>query len=508
MHGGGTNQRPRKPRLQQAVAVFHAARSFVPAALLIATLGILYASPADPIRLTLIAVPLFVSVLPDPVRLPITRWLRHSWGDTRRLQPVAESMLRPVRAKQQSRRSKARDERRFLLKEAAQESYSCSSVLLGASPVECGVVGRAIYLAKRREIDRANSASRSRLIATIAWSIALMGFFVATNGLLHETDATTVLNDDLQTAYGYGAGSVIAALIARGLWRGARTWRHDTPRPDRPIPIAFRAVGLAGLLALGWYGYRSLRQGAHAFTTSHARIAWEQAYFSGIAGAAAFAATFPLISRLTTLLASRREAFRPLDPALIEFGELVRAMALLAPSWDRPYVPRYLIHRLEGLARTVLAAPIQVRIPVTEPALRERSRSDVTQLAAVIRRHKAAIAAAHGRSDYDKILTSLSAGLIALSTDDWKAILANAPEARSSRRAISGWVVRNLFPAVLLAAGAAALPWLPPFRGSASSALGVRISLAVYAALRLIPGQQPLTDLFDKGMARGFGSSK
>ncbi|WP_344662777.1 hypothetical protein [Catenulispora subtropica] len=184
----------------------------------------------------------------------------------------------------------------------------------------------------------------------------------------------------------------------------------------------------------------------------------------------------------------------------------VAAMRRLAPAWDRPDVARYLIHHVEAAAQAAeRRTPWTSRAPLGDAGVRTALREPGEAVAQLLRAHKRPLALARSRAEFDKVADSLTAGLLAMATEDWKALFANAPEPR--KRWMSSYAVTRALPAAVLGIAALVLPWVPPFRHSALPTASIRVSLATFAILRLVPGPS-VADLIDKGLSRGFDASK
>lgn len=295
--------------------------------------------------------------------------------------------------------------------------------------------------------------------------------------------------------------ALCACLVGgRGLWRLTGVWRGHCPPDDGAFSLPRRVVEM---MELGW-----LR--ALPFPVAGAVIAFaaippvsSRAFLAGFAAGAGFLATGMVALRLSSLVLDRRKtALLPLDALIVDLDIIAAHARRLSERWYRPDVSRFLINRLEALARKVELLRATSRAPIGERALREVVRDDYIRLAWAIRRHKTAFANVHNEEDHVRVTASLETGLQAMLENNWTELLANVPPLTPVRRWRSSWPVRNLLPALLLSGGAVAVPSLPPFADSKSSALGVSITLGIYAVLRLIPGQKALSDLFDKGIER------
>jgi len=115
------------------------------------------------------------------------------------------------------------------------------------------------------------------------------------------------------------------------------------------------------------------------------------------------------------------------------------------------------------------------------------------------------LALARDRSEYDKVTASLTAGLVAMSSQNWGALFANSPAPRKPW--LSSYALTHVLPAAVLGAAALVLPRVPPFRHGSLAAGSIRVSLVSFAVLRLVPGPA-LSDLVDKALGRGFDSTK
>ncbi|GAA2003718.1 hypothetical protein GCM10009838_82410 [Catenulispora subtropica] len=337
----------------------------------------------------------------------------------------------------------------------------------------------------------------SRALAHLTWILVASGVLggLATN-LMPWRDVSK-----------WVSGLLIVVAGRMLLVESAAAWRVERPHLDAPVSLRVRWDEL--LRPRLCVAVLCLLTAVRGTEWSVAHNGWRSATPSFLLGAA--------VSLLVGLLAvgadgfahglaARVEEDRVLDVAAIELARAVADMTRLAPAWRRPDVARYLLERLERAARRVATRPSSHPVPLAQWRIRPRIQQPVDQLAAVIRAHRLPIASAPSRAGYDRVRASLVAGLIAAVHEDWGGLLAHADPV-PARPWYTGYAAKNLGPAIVLGAAAVALPWLPPFRGSPASGLGLRVTLGVYALLRLIPGTS-LVDLVDRGLTRGFSETK
>lgn len=164
--------------------------------------------------------------------------------------------------------------------------------------------------------------------------------------------------------------------------------------------------------------------------------------------------------------------------------------------WMRKGIVVYFNAALERAARSAERA-LRGRAPLTDFSTRRESGLRGAQLAAVIRVHKVHLATALGPQQAADARRSLTTGLLAWAERDLEALIAHAPPVTFGSRLRA--VTRRVYPALLLATAAAALPEVPAL---ASSANQIHITLGVSAALALIAGgvsaPGPINDVVSK----------
>jgi hypothetical protein len=359
----------------------------------------------------------------------------------------------------------------------------------------------AVHSAVRRD-----AIYNSRMAAIVP--ILLLGLFAV---VALVVVATTL---PLALAGHRAAATVMLVLLSTGpvlTWFGvlgvyATDWRKQKPTSLVPVALLQRfriALGIAGVSLL-------LPILAVSAAVSRAsRAGWEDV---ALLEASAVTVTLLLLlavvvcDRVGRWLVTRVEAPHPLDHLIPAMTQLIADMAELTPAWNRPDVSRYLIHRVEAAARRLRSQPLTARAPLPQWRLRAEARESTERLAALIRMHKSRIAGARSKTEYEQVIASLISGLAAMANDDWDAMLAHAKPI-SSQPWYKRWPTRNLIPALILGIAAIALPWLPPFHGTRIATLGIRVTLGVYALLRLIPTFS-MADTVDKALSRGFEGAK
>lgn len=295
----------------------------------------------------------------------------------------------------------------------------------------------------------------------------------------------------------------LCLIGGRGLWRLTRVWRRHCPSAAKRTRLHRRAGEIASESWSRAFPFVAAAGVTDRYGMPQISSRW---FLAGLAAGAGFALAGVAALRVRYLLLDRgRTKARPLDPLIGDLADIVASAEALKEVWYRPDVSRFLVNRVEGLARSAEGLRTAGRAPLTELALRKAHRDDLTRLAAAVRRHKHGFAGAHSEEDHARVTEALRTGLAAMLEDDWSALLAQVPPLGPRRRWIHGWPTKNLLPAALLACGAFALPRIPPFSADKTSSLGLTITLGIYALVRIIPGQNPLIDLFDKGVDRGLG---
>gem|GEM_PF-5033376 len=303
-----------------------------------------------------------------------------------------------------------------------------------------------------------------------------------------------------------GAFLVYSFILARFAIR--RTLRRRRPTVDAPVSWLRRLSEATRPQTL-------ISVSSVIMTVIFLAMAIKRGNWSNFLEGGLLGATIGLIATLVTAgvryaldaTIARKEAPHALDAVMIQIAYVMGALIILAPAWRRSDVARYLVERLEYAARQTGKKWSTNRTPFRDWRLRRRLILAHAELADLIRAHKAAIASIRSRTEFEAVINSLSCGLVAMAEEDWIKLLANATPDKVRQPWYRTYLVKNVTPATLLGLAAAALPWLPPFRGHDASILGVRVTLGVYALLRLVPGTS-LTDLVDKGMSRGFDAAK
>lgn len=283
-------------------------------------------------------------------------------------------------------------------------------------------------------------------------------------------------------------------------------WRRRRPNLAKPVPISrrIRELIIFAVPSLAMFT-SSIVIFFMVFSLRHWQVSAEGAVFGLCLGLLAFLVTFR-VRFLIHVVLSRSEPLNTLDPIMTRTAKLVIDMTNLAPAWRRADVSRYIIDRLGVIERSCSFLSVKDRAPLLAFRLQAEAQAPIDRLAGVIQMHKSAVVKVKSRADYDRILCSLTAGFIAMVREDWESLLANA-ESASNPKWYKGYLFKNIIPAAILGVFAVTLPWLPPFHSLKASTLGIRVTLGVYAVLRLIPGTS-LTDLVDKGLGRGFDSAK
>jgi hypothetical protein len=136
---------------------------------------------------------------------------------------------------------------------------------------------------------------------------------------------------------------------------------------------------------------------------------------------------------------------------------------------------------------------------------RREARRKGMQLASLIRGHKHALAAATGPEDFHSVTRSLTAGLVAWSEQDIKAILSAAPEIT-----LRDWLrpaLRRIWPATILAGLAGFLPQLSVFNGAPQAAQSIRAALFIAAGVALTSGGAGVPERISAIVDKSFEAS-
>jgi len=188
----------------------------------------------------------------------------------------------------------------------------------------------------------------------------------------------------------------------------------------------------------------------------------------------------------------------PLDPVFLQIFRIAVDLDGLRKRrrWMQKGIVAYFNAALERAARSAERA-LRGRAPLTDFSTRRESGLRGAQLAAVIRVHKVHLATALSPQQVTDVRRSMTAGLLAWAERDLEALIANAPPVTFGSRIRA--VTRRVYPALLLATAAVALPMIPAL---ASSANQIHITLGVSAALALIAGgvsaPGPISDVVSK----------
>ncbi|MEU5209352.1 hypothetical protein [Streptomyces sp. NPDC020742] len=116
-----------------------------------------------------------------------------------------------------------------------------------------------------------------------------------------------------------------------------------------------------------------------------------------------------------------------------------------------------------------------------EISLRREIRIQNKRIAKILRDHSRALAKAGNQADYERVLASLTGGLLAAARDDWDALLDGAPEV--TRSSLATQMLTRLWPAVLLLGSATVLPLIPAFSESADDIRKFLLPMGIIAAL-------------------------
>ncbi|WP_330478215.1 hypothetical protein OG301_20230 [Streptomyces platensis] len=276
--------------------------------------------------------------------------------------------------------------------------------------------------------------------------------------------------------------SVVSSLTegerrrVQAAWMRAR--RRDLLRSGRayvPFSVFLAAIAITGYsIFLFWLQIT----GEEEFLDKHPRFT--VTILVGTLGAAlnAFVAfRFERLRDFASPHARRSDLLLNLLVLIVSEGHTVRY------HWWQKNTCRRLRNRIDSAARDI--AVTRVRIRRTEPLADHRVRNDIRienkKLAEVLRNHSRALARAGSQADYEKILESLTRGLMAASRDDWDALLDGAPEI--TRRSVLARALARLGPAMLLLGTAAALPLIPAFSESAEDIRKFLVPMGIIAAL-------------------------
>ncbi|WP_405634379.1 hypothetical protein OHB53_09410 [Streptomyces sp. NBC_00056] len=108
---------------------------------------------------------------------------------------------------------------------------------------------------------------------------------------------------------------------------------------------------------------------------------------------------------------------------------------------------------------------------------------------------------ANGPKSYDRVIESMSAGIIALTDDDWESLMAHALPVSGVSKLRSA--VQRIFPPTVMLAAAFLIPLIPQVASSPAVSGSVRVTLMVTAALALIlpresSARAPILDALSK----------
>ena len=415
-----------------------------------------------------------------------------------------------------------------LAKESAAALARVTALGESARKELSGLVLDACRRLEARERRRAEVRAklRARMGAMVKWTMlaALLAALLA--GLLVQAvrpSAVETAPPSDGSYSGFRSGQIASfnigvstGLILIGLAAalpGRRRWRLAVPAVAGPVPLRRRwseaaalDERLGALTVAGFVVAVVAEVVAPGFSVRIFAVGIVVDVMLAV-GASALLLAVAALWRVTEFAADRRASLLPLDVLLIEFVPVAAAACELAPVWEREDVSRYLVNRLEHLAHIAeTSAWPRSRSPLTELALRSEVRTVWLRLAAVLRAHKKAFAAARDRGQHDAAAHSLALGLRACARADWDALLANAPDQVRAGRLLTSWPVTNLLPALVLAACALALPQFAAFRTTALAGEGLRVSLLLYAAVTLLPRQDSPIDLIGTVLGR-FGPS-
>jgi|GEM_PF-5429619 len=398
-------------------------------------------------------------------------------------------------------------EKRERLRKSRRQWWSDTANDPGVSDLERATIQKAVREAEVRNdaIAKRTAAAEKSTAGVLLGVLLTATVLIETWFLMRRPWSPTRLYDILWIVAGglYVGCSASIPLALRDFvqWRA----RHEAPTVSGPVPLTRRIRRIRPTRR--WFVV-VLALVITALAAVHGRPASviERDIGIGVTLAVAVTAFLAALIAMSSRLRIRSLPSQVFDRALPELSELIVRTTDLAPAWDRPDVVRYLVHSVESVARTARKpAPWTGRAPLSDPAIRSGLRQPAEDFARILRAHKRPLALARDRSEYDKVTASLTAGLVAMSSQNWGALFANSPAPRKPW--LSSYALTHVLPAAVLGAAALVLPWVPPFRHGSLAAGSIRVSLVSFAVLRLVPGPA-LSDLVDKALGRGFDSTK
>ncbi|MEU4088713.1 hypothetical protein [Streptomyces aureus] len=227
-----------------------------------------------------------------------------------------------------------------------------------------------------------------------------------------------------------------------------------------------------------------------------------------------FSTVFALAALMLVAVASRavesftlmfRPNVHPLDPLAVRLAEAIFVADSNRHKWAKVKALDDTLHAIEAVARAAdsLAFSLSRSLPVSDQQTRVAVRDDARAMAALIRKHKLEIMRGTSANSYDRVISSLWGGLMALTNDDWASLTSAAtpvPGPTPVRAAI-----RRLTPVVVLISAGVLLPLLPQISDNSAVAGSLRVTLLVTAALALVLPQDsiarsPILEALGKAM--------
>lgn len=179
-----------------------------------------------------------------------------------------------------------------------------------------------------------------------------------------------------------------------------------------------------------------------------------------------------------------RGCLEPLDRTFIRlFGITLRLNDLSRRrKWTAKGNIGNLIYELEKTARFAEFS-MRRRAEIWDSDSRSKARPFGIMIASVIRAHKGSLATAVDREGILRVQYSLTAGLVAWAKRDMEALTAHAPDI-TLRNRVKAFIGR-VYPALILALGAIALPLVPALRLYSNE---IHASLGILAVTSLLSG--------------------
>lgn len=296
------------------------------------------------------------------------------------------------------------------------------------------------------------------------------------------------------------ACGIFLTAVSAIAYLSPRTGLSLPPNMDITLKYRFRAISAAVIVAslILWILIQISDNGSFTVQDAFERLA-----IGGIAYLLS-CVSLAVIATLGGELLSRGRlpVAHPHDRLLLDMVNICAQAQEVRLRWSRPRSAHDLLETIEKAARRAERLPHYAGpLFFSDRQTRDAVASDGLALAALIRGHQPVIIRANGPKSYDRVIESMSAGIIALTDDDWESLMAHALPVSGVSKLRSA--VQRIFPPTVMLAAAFLIPLIPQVASSPAVSGSVRVTLMVTAALALIlpresSARAPILDALSK----------